>query len=106
MPSRRAASDGFRNSVEQLTDHLVLADRNLMRAAPRARSTGSSGNLGDQVYFLTSSITLPSLGRLPGLANSTLPPTLHTVRMVPSSTFSRSAEGDGASTLRVITSAW
>src|SRR5436305_1612531 len=37
-----------------------------------------------QVYLRTSSITLPSLGRLPGWANSTLPPTLHTLRMVPS----------------------
>ena len=82
---------GRRRRASEASDH-VLPDRARPRALMSARGRARSGRLlKAHVYLRTSSITLPSLGRLPGLANSTLPPTLQTVRMVPSIAFSRSA---------------
>src|SRR6185437_7326903 len=78
----------------------------LVEQAADGREVGLRGVTQDHVYLRISSITMPSLGRLPTEANSTLPPTLQTVRIVPSSAVERSGEGCAASTLSVMTSAW
>src|SRR5437868_5570204 len=82
------AEFGLRQRIAKLADQAAHC-RQIMRLGVAKRR---------HVYLRTSSITLPSLGRLPGRANSTLPPTLQTVRMVASIAFSRSGEACGAST--------
>src|SRR5471032_1596540 len=87
-------------------DLVAIDDGHGLRRCRRGERDQSDCQASPQVYFRTSSITLPSLGRLPGAANSTLPPTLQTIRIVPSIAFSRSGDGVGASTLSVMMSAW
>src|SRR5471032_3414210 len=85
-------------------DLVAIDDGHGLRRRRRRKRDQSDRQAYPQVYFRTSSITLPSVARLPGVANSTLPPTLQTVRIVPSIAFSRSGDGDGVSTLSVMMS--